>query len=97
MENTNTDLENLGDEIFKPTNEFQGIDIERLHQYWLGLEPTTELGIEIKTQHLELIDLVKETGFLNTVAEARKSLKESDERVQADPELDPETILPSRY
>lgn len=89
----NLDLDSLGE--FAKDNEYQTIDINSLENYWQGVEPTNPYFKEIKRMHVELIDLVKEDGFLLRIAEARKELKENDLRHQPD-EAD-EDILPSKY
>lgn len=89
------DLSTLGDEVFQSTNEFQGIDIIRLRDYWLGQAPDTELGRSLKFQHLELIELVMGSGFLKDVEISRRNLQRDSERVSPDP--DPEDVLHSRH
>jgi hypothetical protein len=62
----------------KGTSDHQHIDINRLEQYWKSSTPMTEAGNEIKMMHMELIDLVKETGFLATIETARKELEDEN-------------------
>jgi hypothetical protein len=62
----------------KGVNDHQHIDINRLEQYWKSSTPMTEEGTQIKIMHLELIDLVKETGFLGSIESARKELEDEN-------------------
>jgi hypothetical protein len=55
-------------------SEHQHIDIAALEQYWRMTTPETENERMIKSMHIELLDLVRETGFLNNIEQARKDL-----------------------